>query len=169
MPAKTASKKAPSSPKDFKKKKGTATLLELPSGAFMKCKRVELTSFLKTGNIPNALLKIVNDALKSGEEIDLENLSDDSGNVDIEMVKDMYTMMDQIVIDIALEPEVLPVPDNEADRSDEQLYVDELEDQDKFFLFRWSSGGTADLETFREESSGGLAAMEEVGGNKSKA
>lgn len=42
-------------------------------------------------------------------------------------------------------------------RDPEALYIDEVEMDDKMFIFGWAVGGTADLERFREESAAVLA------------
>jgi hypothetical protein len=39
----------------------------------------------------------------------------------------------------------------EAARDDELVYVDEVAEEDKMFLFQVVTGGTTDVESFREE------------------
>ena len=47
----------------------------------------------------------------------------------------------------------------EAAKDDDLLYVDEVEDEDKMFIFQWTTGGTADIATFRQQASTSLAAV----------
>lgn len=152
-------------PQDFAKKKRSGKLIELPSGAWVKAKGVDLTSFVKEGKIPNALLGIINDALKSGEEMSMESLQED-GDLDLDTIRDMYEMIDAIVMKIVLDPVIHPVPDNEADRSEELLYLDEFEDEDKLYLFNWSQGAVTDLESFRKEQRDGMASLQKGNGDQ---
>jgi hypothetical protein len=56
-----------------------------------------------------------------------------------------------------IEPTVNPLPENEADRKQELLYVDEVDLDDKFYIMAFALGGTRDLEGFREATGSGVA------------
>jgi hypothetical protein len=146
------------------KKKDQA--IRLPSGQRMKLKRVGLQSFIASGTIPNSLMGIVQKSLSTGQEADLSGL--DLTNQDT--LRDMLKMVDDVVITCAVEPPVNPlptkdnghgaqIPDPEG-RDDETLYVDEVDDEDKMFIFQWTTGGTADVEQFRKESADSLAIVQ---------
>lgn len=150
-----------SSPQDFKKKTGGPQIIELPSGLFMKCKQVSITTFIRDGNIPNALLAIINETLSKGDDFDVNEMLAD-GDMDIEKIREMYTMIDDIVIRVAVDPSIERNPENESDRRDSQVYLDEITDEDKMYLFQWSTGAVKDLETFRRESGASVAALEKV-------
>jgi hypothetical protein len=88
--------------------------------------------------------------------------------------------MDNVACRVIVEPKIHPrltqadvdawnaenpdalVEDIEELRDDEQLYADELPDDDKSFLFQWISGGTADLATFRREHEQGVDHLAEI-------
>lgn len=162
-PAKRA---AASSVADFKKRKKGMSI-ELPSGLVAICRRVEIRTFLQQGDVPNALLPIVEEALNKGKGIDIDEVTGlGKGQLNLDLVGEMYEMVDKVVMSVCVEPQVLPVPEDEADRDDDLLYVDELDDEDKMFLFQWSSGGTADLATFRREAEASLVSLAEGQGNR---
>lgn len=142
-----------------KRKKGSS--LELPSGLVVVARRVELRTFLERGDdVPNPLLEVVEEALNKGSKASPSDMLGVEGKgVDLDMVFEMYEMVNSVVRETVVEPKVHEVPDDEEDRSDDLLYVDEIEDEDKMFLFQWATGGTADLATFREEATAGLAAL----------
>jgi hypothetical protein len=47
----------------------------------------------------------------------------------------------------------------EGERDGDTLYVDEVSAEDKNFIFQFAMGGTADVERFRQELSGGMAGL----------
>ena len=150
--------------------------LEVPSGKTCKVRRKPMDSFLRRGLIPNSLLPLVRKAIK-GEDMDdtkMEDLTEDQ----IIQTLELY---DIIVVDCVVAPKVYPVPkfrqeDVDAgrctpeqvgtevpldDRNQDFLYVDEVDQDDKIFIYQFVVGGTRDLESFRAEQS---AAMERLRG-----
>jgi hypothetical protein len=147
-----------SAPQDFKKKR--AGTFELPSGLFMKLRNPGgLKIFLSEGIIPNSLMSTVHNAL-DGKKMDAEEMLNEAGGVDESQIADMMALMDAMMVRCAIEPKVHPVPENEDDRDDELLYADELDDNDKMFVFQWVTGGTTDLERFREQHTKNMAALD---------
>jgi hypothetical protein len=147
----------PSSASDFKKNRGG--LLTLPSGLTVKANRAGgMRAFVAAGNIPNSLMGIVDDALKqeNGNKVDPSAVLGDDGNMDAQMLEDMLALTDSVVIQVVTEPKIHPVPEDEDDRDDDLVYIDEVDDEDKMFIFQWVTGGTSDVERFRQESSGTL-------------
>lgn len=139
-----------SSVADFKKK-DEAT--ELPSGLCIKLSRKSLAGFIIAGNVPNSLMSVITGASnkKKGAE---ETMNDILAQPD--KLTEMFSMVDQFVMSVALEPRVYPVPEVEADRDDELLYIDELEQEDKMYIFMRAMGGTTTLESFRGELAAGV-------------
>lgn len=138
-------------------KKDNSTILELPSGKVVKVKRAAgMKAFLKGGKIPNSLLPMVTEAL--GED------GKGTGNLDItqvlqnpESINDMFEMFDRVTVETMVQPRCYPVPEDEDDRQDDRLYVDEMDDGDKQFLLGYAMSGAKDLETFRKATSGTVA------------
>lgn len=155
-----------SSASDFKKlSKGVD--LPLPSGLAVRAKRVDLGTFLSSGNVPNPLMGVVTEALEKGQNANVaEMIGDDEGKVDFEMVKEMYEMVNKVVISSVVDPKVHEAPEDPDDRDDDLLYVDEVDDEDKMFIYQWAVGGTSDIETFRREARADLDAVAEGQGGK---
>lgn len=151
-----------STPQDFKAKSNRMAILTLPSGATIKVKNPGgLRMFMKNGVIPNSLLPMVEEAINGGTEPDLKALSKD-GEISLDIVQDMMSLIDHVTVTCWVLPPVLPVPENEEDRDEELLYADEVMDDDKLFVFQWVTGGTKDLERFRQEQAVALDGMARV-------
>jgi hypothetical protein len=169
---------------DFKSRMGG--IMELPSGLVMKLKNPGgLQSFIANGTIPNSLLGMVQEGLKGKTGEDAAKAAADLSN-DIESLGDMLKMLDLVMIQSAREPRVYAVPtpedlerhnilnpDNQFEDidsyrdsfDDDRLYVDEIEEMDKQFVFQWVSGGVRDLETFRAQYESNVAAISAVKGS----
>lgn len=181
-PAKRAEQKRKASDVSAFKKRTQGIDLKLPSDLWVKAKRVELQTFIVHGNVPNPLMDIVSEALEKGQKANLQDMVMPDGGVDLDTVREMYEMVNAVLSASLIEPRVHPIPtENDlmvwnAEHPDEQvdtiedlrrgdlLYVDEIDDEDKMFIFQWATGGTADVERFREEAAADLASLAEVQG-----
>lgn len=147
-------------PQDFKKKSRNRAELELPSGAVILAKGLTgMRAFLKSGVIPNNLMVIIQESLDKGKEPDLDSLlqpTGEEGKVSQESIDDMLTLIDNVTVETWLLPPTALPPTKEEERSDEVLYTDEIDDQDKLFVFQWAIGGSDDLETFRQEQNASM-------------
>lgn len=145
-------------------------VLQLPSGLSMRVRKVELQSFIIQGEVPNPLMQVVSEALEKGKKSNIPDMMGvEDGQINMDMVRDMYAMVNRVVCEVSVEPKVHPAPENEVDRDDDILYVDELEETDKMFLFQWITGGTEDVATFLEEANSDMATLAESQGSKSPA
>lgn len=134
---------------DFKFRMGG--IMELPSGLVVKTRNPGgLKAFIAGGDIPNSLMTIIKSSLDKGKTPNTEDFLKD-GQLDAKMIEDMDTMMNNMVVQIIVEPHISPVPESEDERADDQVYADEIPTDDKMFLFQWVSGGTRDLEKFRKQ------------------
>ena len=128
--------------------------LELPSGHVCRAVRPgaqglikaglldsmdQLTSLVQTEHIdskdPRKLAKAV-EALSVNKQQLLEGLE----------------MVDRCVVYVVQEPKVYTEPPAGEERDPERIYADEVDLEDKMFIFNWAVGGTSDLKSFREES-----------------
>lgn len=172
---KKSTESKPSSIKDFKSKSKIKADLVLPSGAVVRVhNRGGMRMFLKSGMIPNGLMGIVQQSIEDGTEPDMKDLfkGADDNDVDMDMVNDMMIAVDNITVECWVLPPVLPIPDDEEDRDEDLLYVDEVLEEDKMFVFQWVTGGTSDLERFREEYQSSVDNLERrsnVGGTRKRA
>src|SRR6266576_3930788 len=129
-------------------KKGFDPLLELPSGKIVRVRPVvNMRTFLSAGIIPNSLMGIVQGSLDKGVEPDISSFWGDS-----QKINQMMEMVDNIVVFMTEEPEIHQLPKTNEDRDPALLYVDEIADTDKMYIFQWAIGGTRDLEQFHKES-----------------
>jgi len=166
---------------DFKKRIGG--VIELPSGFIVRWRNPGgLRAFLANGTIPNSLMPLVQKALNSKqgvEESEVVELIQDP-----EKLQEMMALYDSIAVQLIVEPRIHAVPtwdDVEAHnakaesedfkvevpedlRYEDKLYVDELPDEDKMFLFQLMTGGTKDLETFRQRHEIGMDSLARVSG-----
>lgn len=151
-----------SSASDFKS--GSYVDLTLPSGKTCAARRVAIEVFIKGGRVPNALLPMMKGALK-GQRQAVPSLED----LDVEMITGALEMFDMATIESVRIPQVHAVPplgdDNvrrNADgsewvRDDDLLYVDEVDVEDKQFIFQWAIGGVTDVAKFRDGAAAQLA------------
>lgn len=161
-PSKKAATKKTSSAKDFKKKR-EGVIVELPSGLAVRARRVELRSLVSHGSIPNPLMEVVSEALDKGQAMDPQAMMAKDATKDtisLEMIQDMYNMVEAVAVNSFVEPALHPLPEDGVERDDDLLYVDEVEDEDKMFIFQWASGGTDDVAKFREEARASMASLE---------
>ena len=79
-------------------------------------------------------------------------------------------VLDRITTSCVVQPEIKMTPNDPTSRVAGVVYADQVEMEDKLFLFQFVVGGTRDLERFRKESDdalGSLSVSEEDGGNAS--
>lgn len=127
--------------------------LRVPSGKTVIARNPGMHTFLEKGMIPNSLLNIVQEAVSKGKKASVKTME-----VDEQKLKDMLELTDAICIDVIVEPKVHTNKNAEGEiipyeeRDDSKLYVDEIDVDDKMFIFQFAVGGTRDLERFRKES-----------------
>lgn len=171
---------------DFKSRLGG--IMELPSGLIVRAKNPGgLRVFMSSGVIPNSLMVIIQKGMKTGQKVTTEEFMPD-GKIDDKMMNDMNILLDAIATKTVVEPKIWPaltdndlakynaaqpddqkIDDVEELRRDDRLYVDELPEDDKQFLFQWISGGTRDLEEFRRKLDGNVDALARVAGSGTNA
>lgn len=137
------------------KKASQGVPLEVPSGNTALVRNPGMQIFMQRGLIPNSLMPIVRQAM-SGKPLDLK-----AEDMTEQHLEDMLALFDAVTVYCVVEPKVLAVPADGEERAEDVLYVDEVDFDDKQFIFQWAVGGTKDLEKFREEQA---ATMESVRG-----
>lgn len=149
------------------KKQAQSPVLVLPSGNAMRVRKIGLTALMKTGIMPNSLMSFAEKAVKKGKKEEMTEQDMLAVLQDDKQIAEIAKFMDEVTILCAEEPEVHRVPEAGVERQDDLLYVDEIDEEDKSFLFQAVMGGTTDVETFRAEHAGNVAALrgrEDVGG-----
>lgn len=146
---------AASSISDFKKG-SQGELVELPSGKFASIRRIQLTSLISEGLLGDSLAVLAQQAVDKGEGMDSAQIK--AMGQDPEKISEALDAFDKIAARCFVEPRVTyykdpntgnTIPDE--DRDPEKLYSDELDIQDKIFVFQVVSGGTTNLDAFRQQ------------------
>lgn len=144
----------------------------LPSGNVALVKQISPQAFLSSGMIPNPLLSIIRKSIQDKQGMNpasMKKITEDN-----ELLVSTLELFDRVLCHIMVEPVVeMPPPCKvcgkyanksqhdpgvrdshtytEDARDPNILYADIVQMDDKVFLFQWALGGTADLESFREE------------------
>src|SRR5262245_11928908 len=139
-----------------------AVPLELPSGNVCLAVNRGLKAFMKDGKIPNALMPLVEGAINEAKGIKPKEVVDTLK--DLDSLTEVLGLIDHVVLASVTAPFIEEAPKqdergrdidddgNPFHRDPEILYVDELDMDDKMFVFQWAIGGTDDVEAFRKES-----------------
>lgn len=154
-------KKSPTSAKAWKKKTAKNIELEVPSGEVALVRRMPITELLTEGVFPDSMRAIVQEAISSGEKkTPEESVNMDAILNDPNKLTEMFEAFDRILVRVCVEPKVSMPPENEEDRDDEVLYADEVDLEDKMFIFQFVVGGTKDLAEFRSQQGTALGSLE---------
>jgi hypothetical protein len=147
----------------------------------MKLKNPGIMSMAHQGLVPNGLMTLIMNSVSKGNEPKAEEIFDADLQID-----ELFAMIDSAIMMMAVDPEVHPSPvweeeDVEAERcrrdqlgkvaeakqEDDKLYIGDITEEDKMFIWQWATGGTTDVEQFRRESGdmlGSLSGLQNVGG-----
>jgi len=137
-------------------KKKQSKPLELPSGNRARVRGGSMQFFLTAGFIPNSLKSMIQKAisevdLHGGKSVELDDGSMADILNDEAKLQELMDLYDKVAIYCFQEPKLHPVPPEEEERDEDLLYVDEVDFEDKVFVFNYAVGGTRDLERFREQ------------------
>lgn len=152
-------KKGASSASNFKRaSKGFEQ--ELPSGNVVIMRVPGLPTLLSEGLLPDSLTSIIQSQINDRSGAKASNPGMDVSTP--EELASMFDAFDKVFARCVVEPEVEFYRDSQGnsipdeDRNDEIVYTDEVDLDDKIFVFNVVSGGTKDLEKFRSEFSAGM-------------
>jgi len=156
---------------DFKNRLGG--IMELPSGLIVRTHNPGgMKAFLAVDSgVPNSLMSVISKSLAKGKAPTEADLMGENGEMDPKMLDEMMALMDSVAMRVIIEPTIHPNPTEDSleawnrDNPDNQfasiehliqghpdhIFVQELPEDDKSFLFQWISGGTRDLEKFRQQ------------------
>lgn len=144
--------------------------LTVPSGNVCRVRATTgMAMFMQQGMIPNSLMPIIKEHMNDSRELQ-------ATTVDVldnpELLENMMELADNVVMHVVVLPEIQPIPKAFVDgeervvpqehRDPAVLYVDEVDMNDKMFIFQWAMGGTKDVERFRKEQEASLADISAV-------
>lgn len=141
------------------KKSAVAPPVLMPSGNYMRIKKIGLQALIKMGTMPNSLMAVAQKAVAKGQKEEVSDADMVDMLNDPKKVEEIGRFMDQVTILCAQEPEIHPLPPEGVERNDEFLYIDEVDEEDKMFLFQVVTGGTTDVETFRKQHESTVASL----------
>lgn len=146
----------------WRKQTTEGTPLVVPSGNTCLVRPSSgLDMFVRNGSIPNSLMPIIQDAISTGRPPSTQDLSIENNPELLESILELtdtacvFMVMDPVVKPVPVDAKGEVIPFSQRDKGD-FLYVDEILFEDKMFIFNWAVGGTADLETFRQELGAGM-------------
>lgn len=151
-------------------KAGKTYELEVPSGNVCLVRKPDgLKAFMVDGRIPNSLMPLVEEALdtKTSNELDMKAILNDPNKM-----ADLMSMVDQIAINVVVEPKIHRVPmvtdpdpmtgattPREGPRDPDALYVDEVDMEDKLHVMGWAFAGVNDMGQFRQATAANVASL----------
>lgn len=171
---------SPTPAREWKKKSNLdGRDLPLPSGNVALVKPIAPTAFMTNGMIPDPLTALIRKAINEKKGLPpsaMQKMAEDP--VQLSAALEMF---DRVLVAAVILPEISMPPAcdievegevcgdyantdvhktphksghhqyHEGQRDPDVLYADEVEFQDKVFIFQWCLGGTSDLERFRSE------------------
>jgi hypothetical protein len=109
----------------------------LPSGLTVTVRDVSMTDLMFSGKLPDSMLDMAQGAAEQGaQDLDLKSLVK-NGN-------DFNQLINELVKLCVIEPPIAEMPD------DEHLGINELNGDDKMFIFNWANREVEKLRPFRD-------------------
>lgn len=166
---------SPTTASSWKKKTVGGTLVTVPSGNTCLITTPGMQAFIRNGVIPNSLMGIVQESMKTGQAPSEESLSPMLD--DPKKLAELMQLADDVVVYCCLDPKVAHPPkimvmDDEGNpseqavafddpsRDEDILYVDEVDLSDKMYIFNIAVGGPSDMAPFRQEQKSDVVAVQ---------
>jgi hypothetical protein len=111
---------------------------EMPSGNRVILRPFGWSLLLRKGRIPNVLLPIVNDIL-DGKQVSIPTTT-------LDEKKAFYELLDDLCYVAYVHPRVVDDP-----QAEDEVSVDDIEDDDKLFLWTMIGAGISQMRSFRPE------------------
>lgn len=153
MPKRTATRKG------WQKRRNIEDL-RLPSGEVAQVRRIGPQLFFQAGIVPDSLAPIVQGLIESAQggkpqsEEDIVKAVMSTGDMEA-----MFRLVDNVLVASVVSPKVAIRPEDPDDEQDDIFYTDEVDEDDKNFIFQYVVGGTRDWERFRRETSGTVGSV----------
>jgi hypothetical protein len=156
--------------------------IPLPSGNVARVRSLAPDAFLSSGLIPQPLMPLIQKAIHTKKGLNPKDLERQLGGDDPTMLGTALELFDRVLSYCMMEPGIeMPPPcihcseyankpqhqdravDGyhryvEGDRDKDILYADQVDMEDKMFIFQWALGGTNDLREFRDQLEAGVEA-----------
>lgn len=128
------------------------TELELPSGNICLVERMGVRGLIKAGLMDSldSLTGLVQKELIDSQDPKKQAQAALQLAEDPAKLQEGIDLIDRVICHVVKAPEV-HMPPKEGERDPEKLYADDVDDDDKTFIFNFVVGGTRDIEQFRQE------------------
>lgn len=177
-------------------KKAKEAVLELPSGLHATVHRPGMEKFLQAGFLPDSLAEEIQRQIKLAQGTASTKIKQEEKKIleslDSVEIEELLDAMNRITEMCVLDPKVQwhkrfavdedgePLYEDEAhtrqvteiipdeDRDGEIVYTDEIDQDDKNFIFQYAVGGSSDLTRFRQQSESFMDAVAASGSVEDK-
>ena len=163
----------PTSASQWKAQVAGGTLVRVPSGNTASIRTPGMSVFLEAGVIPNSLLPLIQELMQSpkkGKQQKAELSDEDVAELmdDPQKIQDIISLAKAVTVYCCIDPQVSAVPKTlegevipigDSRRDPNTLYVDEVEFNDRMYIFAAATGGVAGFEKFREEQAAAMGAV----------
>jgi hypothetical protein len=146
---------------------GSGIELELPSGNTCLVKRPGVQGLIKLGvldSLDSLTALVQKQHLDTNDPKKMQQAVAELARKPADLLEGMKTV-DKVVCSVVSAPVVMMPPESEEDRLPDALYADDVDEEDKMFIFQFAVGGTRDVTSFREEQQklmGGISAVQDV-------
>jgi hypothetical protein len=154
--------------------------LPLPSENVARVRTLSPQAFLSSGMIPQPLMPMVQKAIHTKKGLNPKDLEKQLAGDDPAMLGTALELFDRVLTHCVIEPPIeMPPPCsecnkyantpehkdrevaeyhryNEGERNPEVLYADQIDMEDKMFIFQWALGGTHNVSGFLQQLEGSV-------------
>ena len=120
--------------------------LTMPSGLQVKVRDVTMTDLMFTGKLPQVMIDLAQESAEQGKiKLDLKMLTENA--------QEFRQLVDTLILLCVVEPPI-------AEQADEEhLSLDEMNGDDRMFIFNWVNREVEQVRSFREGENKPLAAV----------
>lgn len=145
--------------------------LEVPSGQVCLVKRPGVEGLLTAGVLENMDVltslvgeKVAKKAKKSAGAAKQAEVSVEEIFKDPEKAEAVLHTVNRVLCEVVIKPPIFMAPNDVTRRKSGVIYTDMVDLNDKMFIFQYVVGGSADLESFRDELSEAMGSLDPESG-----
>ena len=129
--------------------------MTLPSGLQVKVRDVTMTDLMFTGKLPQVMIDLAQESAEQGKiKLDLKMLTENA--------QEFRQLVDTLILLCVVEPPI-------AEKADEEhLSLDEMNGDDRMFIFNWVNREVEQVRSFREADVELVAALQPGDGLRKK-
>src|SRR3989304_5150787 len=121
--------------------------LTLPSGLQVKVRDVTMTDLMFTGKLPQVMIDLAQESAEQGKiKLDLKMLTENA--------QEFRQLVDTLILLCVVEPQITEKAD------EDHLSLDEMNGDDRMFIFNWVNREVEQVRSFREAEVEPVAALQ---------